>query len=66
MYERQTLLNQLELGWLTHNEDSLGELEKYEDMKSKAEEVLVLVSDANLISQANDHLKELEKVKSLI
>jgi len=37
-----TLINQLELGWLTHNED------------------------ANLISQADEHLKELEKVKSLI
>ncbi len=61
-----TLLNQLELGWLTHNEDSSEELEKYEDMKAKAKEIIVLVSDTSLISQANDHLKELEKVKSLI
>ncbi|CAN0592968.1 unnamed protein product, partial [Ectocarpus sp. 12 AP-2014] len=61
-----TLLNQLELGWLTHNKDSSEELKKYEDMKAKAEEVKILVSDTNLISQANDHLKELEKVKSLI
>tara|TARA_R110002074_G_scaffold197610_17_gene365064 strand:- start:4475 stop:5956 length:1482 start_codon:yes stop_codon:yes gene_type:complete len=61
-----TLLNQLELGWLTHNDDSSEELKKYEDMKAKAEEVKILVGDINLISQANDHLKELEKVKNLI
>ncbi|MFK7814613.1 MAG: hypothetical protein AB8B59_19110 [Maribacter sp.] len=61
-----TLMNQLELGWLTHNEDSLGELKKYEEMKSKAEEVKTLVNDKGLISQIEDHLKELEKVKSLI
>jgi len=61
-----TLMNQLELGWLTHNESSAEELKKYEDMKAKAEEVKTLVSDANIIAQANDHLKELEKVKSLI
>ena len=61
-----TLINQLELGWLTHNEDAAEELKKYEEMKSKAEEVKNLVEDANLISQADEHLKELEKVKSLI
>tara|TARA_R110002051_G_scaffold313263_3_gene389214 strand:- start:10411 stop:11892 length:1482 start_codon:yes stop_codon:yes gene_type:complete len=61
-----TLLNQLELGWLTHNEDSADELKKYKDMKSKAEEVKTLVKDVELISKADEHLKELEKVKSLI
>ncbi|WP_435654754.1 hypothetical protein [Cellulophaga baltica] len=61
-----TLLNQLELGWLTHNEDSSEEVKKYREMKSKAQEVKNLIKDENLISQAEDHLKELEKVKSLI
>lgn len=61
-----TLLNQLELGWLSHNEDSADELNKYKDMKSKAEDVKTLVKDPDLISQAENHLKELEKVKSLI
>lgn len=61
-----TLMNQLELGWLTHNEDSSEELRKHEDMKAKAEEVKTLVNDAGLIEQADQHLKELEKVKSLI
>ncbi|SHJ87275.1 hypothetical protein [Pseudozobellia thermophila] len=61
-----TLLNQLELGWLTHNENSSEELKKYEAMKAKAEEIKTLVDDKNLIAQADQHLEELEKVKSLI
>jgi len=61
-----TLLNQLELGWLTHNENGSEELQKYEEMKAKAEEVKTLVRDEGLLSKAEDHLKELEKVKSLI
>lgn len=61
-----TLMNQLELGWLTHNEDSSEELKKYEEMKAKAEEVKTLVNDAGLLEQADQHLQELEKVKSLI
>jgi len=61
-----TLMNQLELGWLTHNETSEEELKKYEDMKAKADEVKTLVTDAGLMEQADKHLQELEKVKSLI
>ena len=61
-----TLMNMLELGWLTHNQDSSEELKKYEDMKAKAAEIKTLVNDKDLIAQANIHLKELEKVKSLI
>ena len=61
-----TLLNQLELGWLTHNEDIEEEHRKYQEMKSKASEIKTLVQDANLIARANGHLKELEKVKRLI
>ena len=61
-----TLMNQLELGWLTHNETSDAELKKYEEMKAKAKEVKTLVTDMDLIAQADNHLRELEKVKSLI
>ena len=61
-----TLMNQLELSWLTHNEAGKDELKKYEDMKAKAEEVKTLVTDSGLIEQADEHLQELEKVKSLI
>jgi hypothetical protein len=35
-------------------------------MKAKAEEVKTLVTDSGLIEQADEHLQELEKVKSLI
>ncbi|WP_425235480.1 hypothetical protein [Ulvibacterium sp.] len=61
-----TLLNQLELWWLTHNENSSEELRKYKEMKAKAKEIKSLVNDADLIFKANEHLTELEKVKSLI
>lgn len=61
-----TIMNQLELGWLTHNETREAELKKYEEMKAKAEEVKILVTDAGIIEQADNHLLELEKVKSLI
>lgn len=61
-----TLLNQLELFWLTNNKDSIEELKKFEEMKSKAEEIKTLVGDTDLISKANGHLNELENVKTLI
>lgn len=61
-----TLLNQLELEWLTNNENQEAELRKYEDMKSKAEEVKRLIADPQLLQRANRHLEELEKLKNLI
>lgn len=61
-----TLLNQLELGWMTHNETKEIEYIKYEEMKAKAKEVKRLVTDIGLIEKANEHLHELEKVKSLL
>lgn len=61
-----TLMNQLELGWLTHNEDSSEEIKKYGWMKEKAEEIKTLVTDAEILKQVDVHLTELEKVKSLI
>jgi len=61
-----TLLNQLELAWLTHNESKQDEQVKYEDMKAKAEEVKRLVSKDDLIAKADRHLRKLEQVKALI
>ena len=61
-----TLLNQLELAWLTHNESSRDEQVKYKEMKAKAEEVKTLVSKDDLIAKADRHLRKLEKVKTLI
>ena len=60
------IMNQLELAWLTHNENSAEELKKYEEMKAKANEIKSLVTDVDLVSKADEHLEQLEKVKSLI
>ncbi len=61
-----TLLNQLELYWLTHNETSEAEEKKFQQMLSKAKEVKDLVNEENLIEQANSHLKRLEHLKKII
>lgn len=61
-----TLMNQLQLGWITHNRNNKEELLKYADMNSKALEIKTLVNDAELLAQVENHLQELEKVKSLI
>ncbi|MEM9051976.1 MAG: hypothetical protein AAGC47_07995 [Bacteroidota bacterium] len=61
-----TLLNLLELGWLSHNEDSSEEIKKYEEMKSQAEEIKTLVSDPALIERAEEHLQRLKQLKTLI
>lgn len=61
-----TLLNQLELYWLTHNEDIEAEEQKYLVMVSKANEVKTLLSDKDLVEQANGHLERLEKLKEFI
>ncbi len=61
-----TLLNQLELGWLTHNEDSSEERKKYEQMHKIIKEIKTLVTDKNLIRQANNHLEQLEQLKTVL
>ena len=61
-----TLLNKLELEWLSHNEGSAKELEQYEAMKTQAEEIKTLVSDPDFVDKADEHLKELEKLRTLI
>jgi len=61
-----TLLNLLELGWLTHNEDSSEERKKYEQMHKIIKEIKTLVTDENLIRQANNHLEQLEQLKTVL
>ncbi len=61
-----TLLNQLELYWLIHNEDSNEENKHFDDMVAKAQEIHQLVNDADLIAKAKEHLDALEKLKSFI
>lgn len=61
-----TLLNQLELYWLTHNETTEVENRKYIEMFTKANEVKTLVTDENLIQQADSHLDRLQHLKKII
>ena len=61
-----TLLNQLELYWLLHNENDEEETKKYESMLAKANEIHQLVSDTALCEKANQHLEALEKLKTII
>ena len=61
-----TLLNQLELGWLMHNEDEKQEEERLESMRKKAEEVASLVTDENLLDRAKEQLEKLDRLKTII
>ncbi len=61
-----TLLNQLELYWLIHNEDTEEELKNYEAMFAKASEVSKLVTDQALIDKAKEHIAALEKLKLIL
>jgi DeoR/GlpR family transcriptional regulator of sugar metabolism len=61
-----TLLNQVELFWLSHNENTEAEDVKYKTMVSKVNEVKALVTDKNLQQQAENHLMRLEELKTII
>jgi hypothetical protein len=61
-----TLLNQLELYWLIHNETEKDEAKHFEMMLKKANEVSILVSDKDLIEKANVHIEELKKLNIFI
>jgi len=66
-FERSlTLLNQLELYWLMHNEDATAEQKKYNQMVEKATSIKKIVNDESLIEQANHHLKQLENLKTIL
>jgi hypothetical protein len=61
-----TLLNQLELYWLMHNEDEEAEVKKYNQMVEKATSITTLVNDENIIEQANQHLNQLKNLKTIL
>ncbi len=61
-----TLINQLELYWIKHNEDSKEEVKNYETMLEKANEVKTLVIDRNLIDQADKHIEALKNLKKVL
>ncbi len=62
-YERAlTILNLLDASWEAPNPESLI-LERWEEMVQRAEEVVELVEDTQLLDQAHMHLKKLEELK---
>lgn len=61
-----TLLNQLELYWLMHNENEASELKRYNHMVEKATSIAEMVNDDNLIEQANQHLDQLKNLKTIL
>ncbi|MFP2997264.1 hypothetical protein ABN763_15205 [Spongiivirga sp. MCCC 1A20706] len=61
-----TRLNQLELAWRSHNENSAQEQVKISEMEQMAKEIKTLVTDRQLLTQANEHLTRIEQLKTLI
>ena len=61
-----TLLNQLELYWLMHNEDADAEMLKYNQMVEKATSITQIVEDESLREQANQHLNQLKHLKTIL
>jgi hypothetical protein len=66
-YERAiTLLNFLEASWDVGNDPDTFNEERYEDMVAKANEVKNLVEDAEMIGEADKHLKLLKELKQAV
>ncbi len=61
-----TLLNQLELYWLLHNEDQAAETKTLAVMQAKAEEIKQLATDKKLLKKAAEHLHRLAELEQLI
>ncbi|PCI09770.1 MAG: hypothetical protein COB73_04750 [Flavobacteriaceae bacterium] len=61
-----SLLNQLELYWLIHNETNEDELKSYDEMFGKVNEIKTLVTDKILLAKADEQLEKLHKLKSVI
>ena len=61
-----TLLNQLELYWLMHNDNTEKEKENYTQMIQKATDVTTMVDDASIIERARQHLQQLKELKTIL
>ncbi|MEX0274221.1 MAG: hypothetical protein AB3N16_07585 [Flavobacteriaceae bacterium] len=61
-----TLLNQLELDWLLHNEDMGMEKQRLSQMEEKVLEVKALTKDGGLLLKAQEHMDRLEQLKTLL
>jgi len=61
-----TLINQLELYWIMHNENKEEETKRFKTMLEKVNEIFVLVEDKTLLGQASKHLEALENLKKVL
>ncbi|MEM1001070.1 MAG: hypothetical protein AAGH46_00300 [Bacteroidota bacterium] len=61
-----SLLNQLELMWLMHNENSDDEYANYEIMLHKANEIKKIAADPTLIAKADEQIEALENLKTVL
>ena len=60
-----TLLNYLEASWNAANDPDVFNYTRYDDMLQKAKEVNELVSDPDLLAQADRHIENLTKLREL-
>lgn len=66
-YERAiTLLNYLEASWNVGNDPSSFNQARFDDMIQKAEEVIRLVEDPDMVESAHQHIHNLKQLKGVI
>ena len=66
-YERAiTLLNYLEASWNVGNDPSSFNQARFDDMIKKAEEVIELVEDGDMIQAAHQHIENLKQLKVIV
>lgn len=66
-FERaSTLINQLELYWLLHNETNEDEAKRFEEMQQKINEVKVLVNNADMLEKIAFHEAKLKSLKTVL
>ena len=61
-----TLLNFLEASWKVSNPDDGFNIERFNDMRSKAIEVRMLTSDEHLFEEAARHMEALDSLENQI
>lgn len=66
-FERaSTLINQLELYWLLHNNDDTDEAQRFSEMQQKLNEIKTLVSDASIMDKVAFHENKLHALKTVL
>lgn len=66
-FERaSTLINQIELYWLLHNETTTDENKKITEMLNKLNEIKTLTTDENILDKVRFHEQKIESLKTLL